>query len=101
HRCQRRHQHQRALDVFVDLLQQALANHHALAVLRSAPEVRVLPSTGVTRPQQYYDPVRHPQTPPPVSDVEAATLMPSGAPLRANEGETSSPREFRLEGAEG
>ena len=59
---------------------QALANHHALAILRSAPEVRVLPSTGVTRPQQYYDPVRHPQTPPPVSDVEAATLMPNGSP---------------------
>ena len=43
---------------------QALANHHAVAVLRSAPEVRVLPSTGVTRPQQDYDPVRHPRGPP-------------------------------------
>src|SRR4051794_40996090 len=38
---------------------------------RSAPEVRVLPCTGVARPQQYYDPVRIPLTPPP-----RATLRP-------------------------
>ena len=50
---------------------QAPANHHAVAILRSAPEVRVLPSTGVARPQQYYDPVRIPLTPPP-----RATLRP-------------------------
>jgi hypothetical protein len=31
---------------------QALANNHALAILGSVPEVRALPSTGVTRPQQ-------------------------------------------------
>ena len=59
---------------------QALANHHALAIFGSAPEVRALPSTGVTRPRQYYDPVRHPPTPLPVRNVEAATLVPTGSP---------------------
>src|SRR5262249_16687186 len=38
------------------------------------PEVRVLPSAGITRPHRSYDPVRLPPKPPPVSDVEAATL---------------------------
>ena len=31
----------------------------------SAPEVRALPSAGITRPQRSYDPVRHPLGPPP------------------------------------
>src|SRR5437867_4129369 len=34
-----------------------------LGSYESAPEVRVLPSTGVTQPQQYYDPVRRPRGP--------------------------------------
>jgi hypothetical protein len=46
----------------------------------SAPEVRVLPSTGITRPQQYYDPVRLPHRPAPCSTVEAATLAICGSP---------------------
>jgi hypothetical protein len=37
-----------------------IANHPHLIIVKSTPEVRVLPSTGITRPQQYYDPVRLP-----------------------------------------
>jgi hypothetical protein len=59
---------------------QALANHHALAILRSAPEVRVLPSTGVTRPQQYYDPVRIPLTPPPRATLRPLPSCQTGLP---------------------
>src|SRR4051812_18490590 len=59
---------------------QALANHHALAILRSAPEVRVLPSTGVTRPQQSYDPVRIPLTPPPRATLRPLPSCQTGLP---------------------
>ncbi len=41
------------------------ANHLHVTFFESAPEVRVLPSTGITRPQQSYDPVRRPLGPPP------------------------------------
>ena len=40
----------------------------------------VLPSAGITRPQRYRDPVRHPPGPPPESDVEATTLAHDGPP---------------------
>jgi hypothetical protein len=46
----------------------------------STPEVRVLSSTGVTRHQRSYDPVRPPPAPSPCGDVEAATLVPNGYP---------------------
>ena len=46
----------------------------------STPEVRVLPSSGVTRPRRYYDPVRLPHRPMPCSTVEAATLATCGSP---------------------
>jgi len=51
-----------------------------LSYFESTPEVRALPSTGVTRPQQYYDPVRNPPEPPSYDDVEAATLAHDGSP---------------------
>ncbi len=51
-----------------------------LGSVKSTPEVRVLPSADVTRPRQYYDPVRHPPEPPSCDDVEAATLTQNGAP---------------------
>src|SRR5271157_3575858 len=41
----------------------------------STPEVRVLPSTGITRLHRSYDPVRLPRRPTPDSAVEAATLV--------------------------
>jgi len=41
----------------------------------STPEVRVLPSAGVTRFQRYHDPVRRPPGPMPLRTVEAATLI--------------------------
>jgi hypothetical protein len=46
-------------------------NHLDLAVFESAPEVRGLPSAGITRFQQYYAPVRLPPDPSP-----SATLKP-------------------------
>jgi hypothetical protein len=49
-------------------------------VLRKSTRVRFLPSTGVTQPQQYYDPVRHPAEPPSCDDVEGATLARDGSP---------------------
>ncbi len=58
-----------------------IANHLHLAFFESIPEVRVLSSAGVTRPQQSYDPVRLPSKPPPESDVEAAALAQNGSPL--------------------
>src|SRR4051812_5495942 len=48
-----------------------IANHLLLSIFKSAPEVRSLPSAGVTRVQQYYAPVRLPPGPPP-----SATLKP-------------------------
>src|SRR5210317_1932456 len=52
----------------------------ALGVFKSTPEVRALCSTGITRHQRSYDPVRLPPGPPPNVDVEAATLIPNGSP---------------------
>ena len=52
----------------------------ALGVFKSTPEVRALCSTGITRHQRSYDPVRLPPGPPPKVDVEAATLAPDGSP---------------------
>ena len=52
-----------------------IANHLHLAIFESAPEVRVLCSAGITRPQRSYDPVRLPPWPPP-----DATLRPLPSP---------------------
>jgi hypothetical protein len=49
-------------------------------IFASIPEVRVPPSTDVTQPRQYYDPVRNPSEPPFCNDVEAATLAHDGPP---------------------
>ena len=46
----------------------------------STPEVRALSSTGITRLQRYYDPVRLPHEPMPYGTVEAATLVQHGPP---------------------
>ena len=51
-----------------------------LVFIESAPEVRVLPSSGVTRFHWSYDPVRLPCRPAPTSAVEAATLAQHGPP---------------------
>jgi hypothetical protein len=51
-----------------------------LAVVESTPEVRALPSAGITRPQRYHDPVRHPPRPSPDGDGEAATSARGGSP---------------------
>ncbi len=51
-----------------------------LGFFESVPEVRVLCSAGITRPQRSYDPVRLPPGPPPENDVEAATLTQNGSP---------------------
>ena len=52
-----------------------IANHPHLSIFESAPEVRVLSCSGITRLQQSYDPVRLPSVPPPV-----ATLRPLPSP---------------------
>ena len=44
-------------------IQKRFVSRPILGSVESAPEVRVLPSAGVTQPRQYYDPVRHPQGP--------------------------------------
>ncbi len=62
------------------MLHRLSPSHRPSPSSTSTPEVRVLPSTGVTRFQRYYDPVRHPPVPPPVSAVEAATLAHGGSP---------------------
>ena len=59
---------------------QAHANPHTVTLFDKHTEVRVLSSTGVTRHQRSYDPVRPPPAPPPCGDVEAATLVPNGHP---------------------
>src|SRR3954451_19866592 len=46
----------------------------------NAPEVRVLPSTGITRLQRYHDPVRLPRGPMPLRIVEVAILARHGSP---------------------
>ena len=56
------------------------ANHLSLAIFASAPEVRVLPSPGVTRLHRYYGPVRLPPQPPPKVGVEVATPAATGLP---------------------
>src|SRR5260221_3417921 len=58
----------------IDGVLRLIANHHALAIFESAPEVRALRSAGITRHQRSYDPVRLPR------DVEAATLARDGSP---------------------
>src|SRR5829696_5217685 len=57
-----------------------MANHPHLTIFESAPEVRVLCSAGVTRPQRSYDPVRLPPWPASYNTVEAATLAQDGSP---------------------
>ena len=57
--------------------------HHQsphLIRFENIPEVRGLPSTGITRSQRYYYPVRIPRRPVPHSTVEAATLAQHGPP---------------------
>lgn len=65
-----------------DLIGCCQAHHQSpiLGSFESVPEVRVLPSAGITQPRQYYDPVRHPPGPPSCDDVEAATLARDGSP---------------------
>ena len=65
-----------------DLIGCCQAHHQSpiLGSFKSVPEVRVLPSAGITQPQRYYDPVRHPPGPPSCDDVEAATLAQDGSP---------------------
>src|SRR5262249_22026401 len=57
-----------------------IATHLHLAFFESIPEVRVLPSAGITRLQRLYAPVRLPPEPSPLRDVEAATLAHDGSP---------------------
>src|SRR6266480_2391936 len=57
-----------------------IANHLHLAIFESTPEVRVLSSTGITRLQRSYDPVRLPPVPPPEATLRPLLSHPNGSP---------------------
>ena len=52
-----------------------------LRIFKSTPEVRALPSTGITRLQQYYDPLRDPTEPSSLSERWSSFLHPAGGSL--------------------
>jgi hypothetical protein len=59
-------------------------NPQAVGRFHSAPEVRPLPSTGITRLPRYYEPVRHPSAARPVPrgrPVGNAIVPPLGLPV--------------------
>src|SRR5271165_4317483 len=64
---------------FQTVLDRLSPSHQPSSASTNTPEVGVLPSTGVTRLQRYYDPVRLPLRPMPDSTVEAATLVRNGS----------------------
>src|ERR1700736_5523727 len=57
-----------------------IANHLHLAFFESIPEVRVLPSTSITRLQRSYDPVRLPPMPPPEATLRPLPSHQAGLP---------------------
>src|SRR5580692_5570759 len=57
-----------------------IANHLHLAFFESIPEVRVLPSTGITRLQRSYYPVRLPPMPPPEATLGPLPSHQTGLP---------------------
>jgi hypothetical protein len=57
-----------------------IANHFHLAFFESTPEVRVLPSTGITRLQRSYDPVRLPPMRPPEATLRPLPSHRTGLP---------------------
>ena len=59
---------------------QAHRQSPVLASVESIPEVRVLPSTGVTRLRQYYDPVRLPSGPTPEASLRSRPSSKTGLP---------------------
>ena len=65
-----------------DLIGCCQAHHQSpiLGFFESAPEVRVLSSAGVTRPQQYYDPVRHPPSRRPTTMLRPLPSRRDGSP---------------------
>ena len=57
-----------------------IANHLHLAFFESIPEVRVLPSTGITRLQRSYYPVRLPPMPSPEATLRPLPSHQTGLP---------------------
>ena len=57
-----------------------IANHLHLAFFESIPEVRVLPSTGITRLQRSYYPVQTPPMPPPEAPLRPLPSHQHGSP---------------------
>src|SRR6478736_9623023 len=57
-----------------------IANHLHLAFVESIPEVRVLPSTGITRLQRSYYPVRLPPMPSPEATLRPLPSHRTGLP---------------------
>src|SRR5262249_31977686 len=56
-----------------------IVNHPNLASFESVPEVRALPSAGITRLRRYRGPVRLPPGPPPETAFEVATSDRNGS----------------------
>src|SRR5262245_13503773 len=61
---------------------QAHRQSPSLTIFESAPEVRVLRSSGITRPQRSNDPVRLPLQPPPEATLRPLLSPQTGLPLQ-------------------
>src|SRR5438128_2593681 len=59
---------------------QARRQSPLLLAFGSAPEVRALPSAGITRPQRHHDPVRRPPGPPPDATLRPRPSSAAGLP---------------------
>jgi hypothetical protein len=57
-----------------------IANHLHLAIFESTPEVRALPSAGITQLHRSYDPVRLPPMPPPEATLRPLPSHQTGLP---------------------
>jgi hypothetical protein len=68
-----------AADIEVAAQRWARRSPH-LGLFESTPEVRALPSTGITRLQRYYDPLRVPAGPPSISRALEFTSARPGVP---------------------
>ena len=68
------------MDLIFSGVVRLIANHPHLSIFESAPEVRVLSSTGITRFQRSYDPVRLPPEPPPIATLRPLPSLATGLP---------------------
>jgi hypothetical protein len=77
--------------LFLSVLHRLAPIHRPSPSSASAPEVKGLPSTGVTRHQQYYYPVRLPPTSPPRATLRPLASCPAGLRLPAPHFQRAAP----------